>query len=148
MNVGAMPSVGNGPKDGFCDVSSSSKVSLNGWCWRMDAYTLRSARARCCGGLVPIDDLRLGGTLPSRWIASLCWPGLGISTCLRTTTAMYTPNHLGRMCHTCMGALCKRHQAGLNADIGRQKVDDNMDPAKYSPTLTQSYECLRLKNPR
>ena len=38
VNVGAMPSVENDPKDGFCDGSSSSKVSLNGWCWRMDAY--------------------------------------------------------------------------------------------------------------
>ena len=40
VNVGAMPSVGNDPNDGFCDVANSSKVSLNGWRWRMDAYKI------------------------------------------------------------------------------------------------------------
>jgi hypothetical protein len=128
-----MPSVGNDPNDGFCDVSSNNKVSLNGWCWRMDAYKLRSTRARCCGGPVPLDALGFGGMLPARFIASHCWPGPGRSTIMCTASAMYTPNHLGRICHTCMDALCKLHQAGLNTDIGRQTWMTTWTPPSTYP---------------
>ena len=46
---------------------------------------------------------------------------------------MCTPSHLGRMCHTCMGALCKRHQAGLNTYIGRQTWMTTCSPLSTHP---------------
>ena len=81
----------------------------------------------------PLDALRLGGMLPSRFLAPRRWPSPGLSTSLCTASAMCTPNHLGRMCHTCMGALCKRHQAGLNTFIGRQTWMTTCSPLSTHP---------------